>query len=97
VRVNPDRAAIDHVLTRFGAAERRILDVVLDAAADAVEDWAREGTSRAANKWNSWTPPGAPTSDEAADEPQATDSPPQPDSKGIVRHATGWRKLLHRG
>lgn len=100
VRVNPDRAAIDHVLTRFGAAERRILDVVLDAAADAVEDWARDGAYKAANRWNAWSPPTTPgdaDAPDAADSSGGSDSRPQPDSKGIVRHATGWRKLLHRG
>jgi PTH1 family peptidyl-tRNA hydrolase len=91
-RENPERAAIDHVLTRFGGAERRTLDAVLDAAADAVEDWARDGAYKAANKWNAWVadmPPG-----EAATEEEAR---PQPDKDGIVRHSTGWRKLLRRG
>src|SRR5215204_3696903 len=40
-------AARDHVLSRFSASERPALNVVIDAAADAVEDWARLGTSRA--------------------------------------------------
>ena len=97
LRHNPDRAAIDHVLSRFSAAERKTLAVVLDAAADAVEDWARDGAYKAANKWNAWTPPGAATDVDAADEPPAADSPPQPDADGIVRHATGWRRLLRRG
>jgi hypothetical protein len=97
VRANPDRAAIDHVLSRFGAAEKRVLNVVIDAAADAIEDWARDGAYKAANRWNSWTPPASPIDGEAADEPETADSPAQPDSKGIVRHATGWRKLLRRG
>ncbi len=99
VRVNPDRAAIDHVLTRFSAAERKALNVVLDAAADAVEDWAREGSSRAANKWNSWAPPTDPTDPTGSDSPDSPnpDPRPQPDEHGIVRHATGWRRLLHRG
>jgi hypothetical protein len=75
---------------------------VLDAAAQAVEDWAREGANRAATRWNSWT---APVSAEPV-------SPPEPqkgvrtepedratDEKGqtIVRRLTGWRKLLPRG
>ena len=50
----PDRGAKDHVLSRFAAEEREVLDKVLDAAADAVEDWARYGAERAANKWNGW-------------------------------------------
>jgi PTH1 family peptidyl-tRNA hydrolase len=97
VRANPDRAAIDHVLSRFDAAEKRVLNVVIDAAADAIEDWARDGAYKAANRWNSWTPPTSPMGGEAADESESADSPAQPDSKGIVRHATGWRKLLRRG
>lgn len=92
----PSRAAIDHVLSRFSAGERKALDVVLDAAADAVEDWAREGAARAANKWNSWTPPTAPADPDAPAELNP-DPRPQPDEQGIVRHATGWRRLLRRG
>jgi PTH1 family peptidyl-tRNA hydrolase len=99
VRANPERAAIDHVLTRFSATERRTLDAVIDAAADAVEDWARDGAARAANKWNSWTPA---VEQEKADPGRAADAPPAaeddrvPDAQGIVRTRTGWRKLLHR-
>jgi len=85
------------VLSRFGAAEKRVLDVVIDAAADAIEDWAREGPYRAANKWNAWSPPTETLASEPADETPATDSPPQPDADGVVRHATGWRRLLRRG
>ncbi len=51
----PNRGAKDHVLSRFAAEEREVLAKVLDAAADAVEDWARFGSERAANKWNGWT------------------------------------------
>ena len=99
LRHNPDRAAIDHVLTRFGAAEKRVLNVVIDAAADAIEDWARDGAYKAANKWNAW----APTAEQGtADDQRAADSSPvaeddrKPDKDGIVRHATGWRRLLRR-
>lgn len=95
MRHNPDRAAIDHVLSRFSAAEQRALAVVIDAAADAVEDWARDGAHRAANKWNAWTPPADPADTDAPAEP-ATDLRTQPDEQGIVRHATGWRRLLRR-
>jgi PTH1 family peptidyl-tRNA hydrolase len=51
---DPGQRAVDHVLTRFSPDERADVERVLDAAADAVEDWAREGTSRAANRWNPW-------------------------------------------
>jgi PTH1 family peptidyl-tRNA hydrolase len=99
LRHNPDRAAIDHVLSRFGAAEKRVLNVVIDAAADAIEDWARDGAYKAANRWNAWTPD---VPHETADDGRIADSPPTaeddrgPDADGIVRHATGWRRLLHR-
>jgi PTH1 family peptidyl-tRNA hydrolase len=96
----PERGAIDHVLSRFGAAERPVLEQVLDAAADAVEDWARDGMPRTANRWNGWRP--------AADEqggdvqrgptdPEPANETPQPDEQGIVRHRTGWRRLLPGG
>ena len=50
----PGGTAIDHVLSRFSNEERRSLDHILDAAADAVEDWARFGTNKAATRWNAW-------------------------------------------
>ncbi len=51
----PDRSgAVDHVLGDFAHAEQRHLDALLEAAADAVELWAREGPQRAANRWNAW-------------------------------------------
>jgi PTH1 family peptidyl-tRNA hydrolase len=92
LRHNPERAAIDHVLTRFGGAERKTLEQVLDAAADAVEDWARDGAYKAANKWNAWVADAPPGNGDAAEEAR-----PQPDEHGIVRHSTGWRRLLRRG
>ena len=92
----PERNAINHVLTRFAGDERQVLDEVLEAAADAVEDWARDGAARAANKWNSWSPKIAEDTGgaDASDGPPADQS--QPDAQGIVRTSTGWRKLLHR-
>jgi len=57
----PTRDGRDHVLSRFTPDERTILDQALDAAADAVEDWAREGPTRAANRWNAWRLPDEPT------------------------------------
>ena len=38
----PPEGAIEHVLGDFAHAEQRHLDVILDAAADAVELWARD-------------------------------------------------------
>jgi hypothetical protein len=40
------------VLSRFEPDEQQRLDELLDAAADAVEAWAREGTNKAANRFN---------------------------------------------
>ncbi len=102
----PSRAAIDHVLSGFTAAEQKVLDQVLEAAADAVEEWAREGPARAANRWNAWSadqapeqvPPAPPDDLRSAGRPvgrQPADR--QPAEPQIVRHATGWRRLLRRG
>jgi peptidyl-tRNA hydrolase, PTH1 family len=107
----PSRGAIGHVLTRFGADERQVLDEVLEAAADAVEDWALDGVARSANRWNSWVPKSlAPTESEAASASASAagrdgdssrgaivETEKAPDGATIVRSTTGWRKLLHRG
>ncbi len=85
----PDRGAVDHVLSRFEPPERQRLDELLEAASDAVETWAREGTSRAANRFNAFQL-------RAADEtrlapPGEVDGPPGAD--GIRRTRTGWRRI----
>lgn len=83
----PQRNAIDHVLSKFTADERKRLPALLDAAADAIADWAREGAPSAANRWNAWSLEGAaserasvpaeeglpdgPAGDPAADQPAA--------------------------
>lgn len=87
----PSRTAIDHVLSRFSPGEQAALDEVLDAAADAVEDWAREGPERAANRWNAWllSSDGRPAASRPA-------PPALGGGDGIVRTRTGWRKLLPR-
>ncbi|MDQ3870815.1 MAG: aminoacyl-tRNA hydrolase [Chloroflexota bacterium] len=105
----PSRNATNHVLTRFSSEERGRLETLLDAAADAVEDWAREGVSKAANRWNAWQlqpPAPEPTgADRAARDPaQAAEtggaSVPVDagtvEADGIRRTRTGWRKLLSR-
>ena len=91
----PSTHAIGHVLSRFTAGERKVLDEVLEAAADAVEEWAAEGVNRAANRWNSWTPDAPADAEEPAEVGKPTAS--EPDGNGIVRHSTGWRRLLGRG
>lgn len=104
------RGAVEHVLGDLSAAERRELDVILDAAADAVTLWVREGSDAAANRWNAWQPErettsgqqGSPDIGAASKElpaPSATESgtaDPEPDEARVVRTATGWRKLLPR-
>jgi PTH1 family peptidyl-tRNA hydrolase len=98
----PKGGAVSHVLSDFEHAEQQHLELILDAAADAVELWAEEGPEVVANKWNGWKPPveepkqpRVPSANEASP-PPATDEPdaPTPDSDGIVRSRTGWRKLL---
>ena len=49
---SPDRGFADHVLAPFQPDERERLPALIDAAADAVEEWARHGTSKAANRFN---------------------------------------------
>ena len=70
----PSRAAVDHVLSTFSIDERADLERVIDAAADAAVDWARDGASRAANRWNPWQlhppePPERPLGTEPAGGP----------------------------
>lgn len=85
----PDRGFIDHVLSTFEPDERARLDELLDAAADAVESWAREGTSKAANRFNMFELRAA-DQDRVAP-PGEIDGPPGPD--GIRRTKTGWRRV----
>ena len=88
----PDRNAIDHVLTRFAPDERQRLDELLDAAAEAVEAWARDGTSKAANRFNTFELRPADATRLAA--PGEVDGPP--DASGIRRTKTGWRRVLRK-
>ncbi len=98
----PQGAAIQHVLGDFEHAEQRHLDVILDAAADAVERWATDGSDAAANRWNGWEPefetePEAEETDAGAakaDDTEVEAQGGQPDADGVVRTKTGWRKLL---
>jgi len=102
---SPAKGAVEHVLGDFVHAEQRDLDIVLAAAADAVEEWARAGASAAANRWNAWQLDAAAAEDAVpaeevpvAGEPQgesgASPETRGPDEHGIVRTPTGWRKLL---
>ncbi len=86
---------MDHVLSKFALDERTRLPILLDAAADAVEAWAREGTSKAANRFNSFElqAPAAPGEDDpAAPKPGEVGGPA--DESGVRRTKTGWRRIL---
>jgi hypothetical protein len=61
----------------------------LEAAADAVEAWAREGTNKAATRFNAFDL--RPADEDLVAPPGAVDGPPGPD--GIRRTKTGWRKI----
>ena len=89
----PDRGAVDHVLSRFHPDERQRLGTLLDAAADGVEAWAREGTAKAANRFNAFELQ-AKSEDEGA--PPAGEVGGPPDKDGVRRTKTGWRKVLRR-
>ena len=89
----PGRGAVDHVLSRFAFDEQQRLPILLDAAADAVEAWAREGTSKAANRFNAFELQAPATAgDEAAPKPGEVGGPA--DDAGIRRTKTGWRRIL---
>ena len=85
----PDQSAVDHVLTRFAPDEQQRLDELLDAAADAVEEWAREGTNKAANRFNMFELRPADTTRLAG--VGEVDGPP--DAEGVRRTKTGWRRV----
>jgi PTH1 family peptidyl-tRNA hydrolase len=87
----PGRGAVDHVLSKFAVDERARLPILLDAAADAVEAWAREGTSRAANRFNAFEMQ-APAPDETGPQPGEVGGPA--DDSGVRRTKTGWRRIL---
>ena len=88
----PDGRFVDHVLTKFEPDERQRLDELLDAAADAVEAWAREGTNKAANRFNQFEL--RPADEDRLAPAGEVDGPPGPD--GVRRTKTGWRKVLSR-
>ncbi len=89
---DPVRNGRDHVLSRFAPDEVQRLDELLDAAADGVEAWARDGTSTAANRFNTFQLRAA-DADRLAP-PGAVDGPPN--DEGIRRTKTGWRRVLQR-
>jgi PTH1 family peptidyl-tRNA hydrolase len=86
---SPEAGFRDHVLSVFAPQERERLPELLEAAADCVEAWAREGTSRAATRCNPFEL--RPADDDRTEPPGAVDGPP--DEQGIRRTRTGWRKV----
>jgi len=86
---DPDRGAVDHVLSTFAPDATVRLNELLDAAADAVEAWAREGTNKAANRFNMFELRPADTRLLAA--PGEVGGPAGAD--GIRRTRTGWRRI----
>jgi peptidyl-tRNA hydrolase, PTH1 family len=94
----PGRGAVDHVLSRFSTDERARLPILLDASAEAVETWAKHGTSKAANRFNAWdmqAPAAAADDDTTAAKPGEVGGPA--DSNGVRRTKTGWRRILPGG
>ena len=94
----PGRGAVDHVLSRFTTDETACLPILLDAAAESVEAWARDGTSKAANRFNSFELQCAPAG-EGGDGtgPKAGEVGGPADDSGIRRTKTGWRRILGAG
>lgn len=90
----PGRGAVDHVLSRFAADEQARLPILIDAAADAVEAWAREGTAKASNRFNAFELQ-APAEGSGAAPAGEVGGPP--DEQGIRRTKTGWRRILPPG
>ncbi|MFN8630672.1 MAG: aminoacyl-tRNA hydrolase [Chloroflexota bacterium] len=91
----PGRGAIDHVLSRFASDERACMPVLLDAGAEAVEAWAREGTSKAANRFNAFdlqcNPGGSASPGVGGPSAPAPGEPGGPaDDQGVRRTKTGW-------
>jgi PTH1 family peptidyl-tRNA hydrolase len=94
-------SAVSHVLGDFEHAEQRHLELILDAAADAVELWAEAGPEVVANRWNGWKPPldasPKPASAPGTAKPGAEPAAPAKGQSGaadVVRTKTGWRRLL---
>jgi PTH1 family peptidyl-tRNA hydrolase len=91
----PDRGAIDHVLSRFHGDEMTCMPVLLDAASEAVEAWARDGTSKAANRFNSFELQcGGEAAGAAGDGPKPGEPGGPVGDDGVRRTTTGWRRIL---
>ena len=89
---DPVRNARDHVLAGSSRTRSQRLDELLDAAAEAVETWARDGTSKAVNRFNTF-PLRRPT---RTGWPRPARSTGRPTRSGVRRTKTGWRRVLRR-
>ena len=89
----PGRGASTTSCRRFAADERARLPILLDAAADAVEAWAREGTSKAANRFNAFELQ-APAATRGRRRRSRARSADRPTTTGVRRTKTGWRRIL---
>ena len=58
----PTHESIDHVLSPFTTEEHRQLQLAIDAAADGVELWLKDGPERAMQFINNWKLPDPPVS-----------------------------------
>ena len=85
---DPGQHSMDHVLSRFSTAEFERLPELLDEAAEGVETWAREGTNKAANRFNTFEL--RPADEDRTAAPGEIDGPPGKD--GVRRTRTGWRR-----
>ena len=92
------RAAAPSTTSSAGsrADETARLPILLDASAEAVETWVRQGTSKAANRFNAWDlqAPAAGDAEDDADRPAAGEVGGPADSDGVRRTKTGWRRIL---
>ncbi len=106
----PGRGAVDHVLSRFAADEMACMPVLLDAVAEAVEAWARDGVGKASNRFNAFElqcgqaggPGGAAAGGASGDAggagaagaPGAGEPGGPAGADGIRRTKNGWRRIL---
>jgi PTH1 family peptidyl-tRNA hydrolase len=73
----PGHDAVDHVLSKFKAGERKTAEEAVATAAQAVLAWVRQGTEAAMNRFNgSEDPAEKKAKKEKAKKPDAGDAPP---------------------
>ncbi len=98
---DPARGAVDHVLSTFGADEKARLPILLDAAAEAVEAWAREGRRRPPTDGTASgcrrRPPGTRRTRAMPTGREGGRGGWTANSDGVRRTKTGWRRILPGG